>query len=214
MALTVVAMDLGAALGLICTVVAVCLIWPQVIRVYKLNSVEGLAPLGTLHGLAGCTLWTLYGTAKGIAPVIISNAAIGAALLLVAIAQVRHRALKSTQLIAALAGIAAVGAGALAVSTTFEGWLAIIVGATSIFPQTVHAARARDLSAVSLPTYGLVCLNAVLWSAYGALIDDPMVILINVVILPCAAFVAVKAWRAQSHQADVVALGLDPLAST
>jgi uncharacterized protein with PQ loop repeat len=196
-------MDLAAVLAPICTAVAVCLIWPQVIRVYRLNSVEGLAPLGILHGLAGCTLWTMYGAAKGIVPVIISNAAIGGALFLIAIALVRHRALKATHLVAALVGVAAVGTGSLAVSTTFEGWLAIIVGATSIFPQTVHAARARDLSAVSLPTYGLVCLNTVLWSAYGALIDDPMVILINVVILPCAVLIAFKAWRAQSHPADV-----------
>ena len=37
---------------------------------------------------------------------------------------------------------------------------------TSIVPQTVHAARAADLSAVSLPTYGLICTSTMLWGAY------------------------------------------------
>src|SRR5437868_1977255 len=75
-----------AVLGPICTVLSVSLVWPQVIKVYRAGTVAGLSSNGTLHGLAACTLWTMYGAARGVGPLIVSNGAIGVALLLIAAA--------------------------------------------------------------------------------------------------------------------------------
>jgi uncharacterized protein with PQ loop repeat len=61
----------------------------------------------------------------------------------------------------------------------------------------MHAARATDLSGVSLPMYALIVVTSVLWSLYGLLIGEPLVIITNIAILPCALFVALKARRAQ-----------------
>jgi uncharacterized protein with PQ loop repeat len=188
---------LTAVLGAICTALSVSFVWPQVIRVYRLNTVEGLAPNGTLHGLAACTLWTTYGAARGVAALIVSNGTIGVALLMIAAAQIRHRALGARKLLATAACITVITTGALAISTTFAGGVAILVGVTSILPQTIHASRAKDLSGVSMPMYGLIVVASVLWSLYGLLIGDPLVITTNILIVPCALFVALKAWRAQ-----------------
>jgi uncharacterized protein with PQ loop repeat len=190
-------MQLSDVLAPVCTALSVGLIWPQVWRVYRLRTVEGLAPIGTLHGLTACTLWTMYGVARSVAPLIVSNGAIGAAMLLLAAAQIRHRALRVRDVAAVLAVTVSVGTAALAVSTTLGGTLAVVVGVTSIVPQTIHAARVADLSAISLPTYGLICASGFLWGTYGALIGDGVVIVTNVLILPCAMFIAVMAWRSR-----------------
>lgn len=191
-------MTLAAVLAPLCTAVAVSLVWPQVIRVYKLRSVEGLAPFGTMHGLTGCTLWTLYGVASHLPAVILANAGIGSAMFLIGLAQVRHRVLPAAVLFGGLAGIVAFGLGSVAVSTSLTGVLASVVGVTSIIPQTLYVIRTTDLSAVSRSTYALICTSCSLWAVYGLTLADPIVVLSNLAILPCAAFILVRASRAQA----------------
>jgi uncharacterized protein with PQ loop repeat len=188
---------LTAVLGSICTALSVSFVWPQVLRVYRLHTVEGVAPNGTLHGLFASTLWTLYGVGRGVAPLVVSNGAIGVALLMIAAAQVRHRTLPLARLLGAAVVIAMVGAGALALSTTVVGWLAIVVGVTSILPQTIHVSRVAELSGVSFPMYALLTLSTVLWVTYGALIGDWLLVTTNILVGPCALYVATKAWRHQ-----------------
>jgi MtN3 and saliva related transmembrane protein len=197
--------SLTAILAPICTAIAMVLIWPQVIRVYKLNSVEGIAPIGTLHGITGTVLWVTYGVSQGIIPVVGANIGIGVALVLIGAAQSRHGVLRRTVLVGWLAFVVVAALATLAVSPTLTGWLATVVGVTSILPQVAHAARTDDLSAVSRPTYMLICASTVIWSVYGALIGDVMVIVSNVLIVPCAAFVLVQATRSQAAAAGELA---------
>jgi uncharacterized protein with PQ loop repeat len=198
-------MHVTAVLGPICTALSISFVWPQVVRVYRLNTVEGLAPNGTLQGLAACALWAMYGAARGVGPLVVSNSVIGVAMMMIAAAQIRHGALALGKLLAAVAAIAIVGGGALAISTTLAGWIAIVIGVTSILPQTIHVSRTADLSGVSLPMYALVVLTSILWSAYALLIHDWLVIITNLLIAPCALFVAIKAWRAQYAPLSVAA---------
>jgi uncharacterized protein with PQ loop repeat len=191
------AMDLTAVLGSVCTVLSVAFVWPQVVRVYRLNTVEGLAPNGTLHGLAASAMWTMYGAARGVGPLVVSNGAIGLALLMIAAAQIRHRTLPVTKLVALAAVVAVVGAGSLAISTTLAGSLAIVIGVTSILPQTLHVSRVVNLSGVSFPMYALITVSTLLWTLYGVLIGDPLLVITNILVSPCALFVAMKAWRSQ-----------------
>lgn len=189
--------DLTAVLGPICTALSVSFVWPQVIRVYRLNTVEGLAPNGTLQGLAASAIWTMYAAARGVGPLVVSNVVIGIAMFMIAVAQIRHRTLRVPKLLVVAACIAIVGGGSLAISTTLAGWIAIVVGVTSIVPQAVYAARATDLSGVSLPMYALILLTTILWSVYALLIGDWLIVITNILIAPCALFVATKAWRFQ-----------------
>jgi uncharacterized protein with PQ loop repeat len=189
--------DFTAVLGAVCTGLSVSFVWPQVLRVYRLRTVEGLSPLGTLHGLAASTLWTMYGLGQGVAPLVISNGVIGVAMLMIAAAQVRHRVLPLSRLIGALVLVGAVGGAAMAVSVTLAGALASVVGITSILPQTIHVSRVAVLSGVSMPMYALITLSTILWAVYGILIGDWVLVTTNVLISPCALFVAMKAWRFQ-----------------
>ena len=198
--------SLTTILAPICTAIAMVLIWPQVLRVYRLNSVEGIAPIGTLHGLTGCVLWVTYGVSQGIVPVVGANLGIGTALVLIGAAQARHGVLRRSVLVGWLLLVGAGALATLAVSPSLTGWLATVVGVTSILPQVLHAARTDDLSAVSRPTYILICASTTLWTLYGALIGDVMVIVSNVLVVPCAAFILLQATRAQAEPAELVAV--------
>ena len=198
-------MELSTVLAPVCTALAVSFAWPQVFKIYRQNTVEGLSAKGTLHGLSGCLLWTLYGAAQGLLPILISNGAVGTAMLMIAAAQIRHRTLRLSHLLALLCAVALVGFAALVLSTTLVGWMAIVVGVTSILPQVVHVSRTVDLSGISLPMYAMILLSGVLWSLYGALIGDWLIVITNAFILPCALYIAFKSWRAQSAQSVSVA---------
>ena len=181
----------------ICTAIAMVLVWPQVLRVRRIDSVAGLSAFGTLHGLTGCVLWTLYGVAEGVVPVVLANGGIGLALLMIGQAQVRHRALPAAVLAGWLVLVTAVGLVLVGASPAFTGWLAGAIGVTSILPQVARVLRATDLSAVSRPTYALICTSCALWAVYGVLIGDAVVLVSNLLIFPCAAFVLLRAARAQ-----------------
>jgi uncharacterized protein with PQ loop repeat len=62
-----------------------------------------------------------------------------------------------------------------------------------------------ELSGVSLPMYALITLSNGLWTVYGLLIGDILLVITNVLVAPCALFVALKAWRSQSAPMVVAA---------
>lgn len=186
-------------LATVCTAIAMALIWPQVVRVYRVGSVQGLSTIGTLHGLASATLWASYGVAEGLVPVILANVGIWVAVLLVAFAQIRHGVLRPAHLALVLLAVGAVAAGSLATSVVLTGWLATVVADTSIVPQVVVAARAFDLTAVSIPMYAMMATGASLWVAYGALLGDTLLVVNNAWFVPCASFVAWRAWRSRQR---------------
>jgi MtN3 and saliva related transmembrane protein len=191
--------QLSSLLAPICTALSVGFIWPQVIRVYRLHSVEGIAPKGTLHGLAGVSLWTVYGFAKGIVPLSISNVTVVTAMLLIALAQVAHKVLPARHLAVVVVGFTALGlVSSLGVSPALCGWLATAVSATSVIPQSVHVLRTKDLSGVSLTMYGLLILTGTAWGLYGILIGDIVVSAPNLIIVPSAILVALRVWRFQA----------------
>ena len=78
-----------------------------------------------------------------------ANGAVVAAMALIAVQQIRYSTLTATR--AALVAVTTILVGmlALAVSPAAVGWLAIVVGATSFLPQTVHVLRAPTLDGVS-----------------------------------------------------------------
>jgi uncharacterized protein with PQ loop repeat len=83
----------------------------------------------------------------------------------------------------------------VSVSPGVTGFIAFVVGASSVLPQTFTSAKSDDLSGVSLPTYVLLFFTAVAWSAYGFIVKDALVVLPNVVVIPCAIFIGAKIIR-------------------
>jgi len=190
-------MDGIELLGWWCTALSVAFVWPQVARVYRQHTVDGIAPKGTLHGATASALWMLYGLATGDAAISAANAAVVVAMTLIAVQQVRHGVLPLRTAVGTALVVAAVGGMAVAISPTVVGWLAIAAGATSVLPQTVHVLRAPTLHGVSVPTYLLLCLTTLSWATYGVLIGDPLVVVTNLLVLPCAALVMTRTWAAQ-----------------
>lgn len=186
---------LESLLGPICLTLSIAFIWPQVARVYRQNTVEGLSPLGILQSLAGASLWTVYGGVRGVAPVFLSSAVILVAMSLIAAAMVRHGALSARQPVVIVASAITAGLLAAAVSPVIAGIAATVVGATSIIPQTVHALRSDDVSGISVAMYALVIVNSTCWLLYGIAVGDLLVSAPNLISIPCAGLILAKVLR-------------------
>jgi uncharacterized protein with PQ loop repeat len=189
--------DALTLLGLWCTTLSIAFVWPQVARVYRQHTVEGIAPMATLHVATASALWFLYGLSLGDLAIIVANAAVVVAQALIGVQQVRAGVL--TRRAAGLTALAVIGLGllALAVSPALVGWAAILAGATSVLPQTFHVLRAEALHGVSIATYLLLSVTAASWALYGFATGEPLVIVTNLVVLPCALLVTGRTWVAQ-----------------
>jgi len=182
-------------LGIVASILSMLFIWPQVILVYRNKTVEGLSPLGALQGICGSTLWSVYGLSQSDVAVGGSNFLIVVAISLLARAMVKHGTLSASRLYSTVFAIVAFSFICVSISPPVTGFNAFIVGASSVLPQTITSAKSDDLSGVSLPTYVLLFFTAVAWSAYGFIVEDALVVLPNVVVIPCAIFIGAKIIR-------------------
>lgn len=180
-------------------------IWPQVFRVYRNDTVEGLAPLGALQGMSGSILWSIYGLSQSDMPLFGSNLLLSVAIGLLGVAMTRHRILAPTTLVTVVTGILGVGFVAGAVSTTLLGVLAFAIGALSVVPQTVKVLRDPDLQGVSVSSNSLLFVTSCAWMSYGLAIGDTLVWLPNVLVIPCSAIIVAKARSSQARPTRAVA---------
>ena len=198
-------MDWIRLLGLWCTALSVAFVWPQVVRVYRHHTVDGIAPKGTLHGGVASSMWLLYGLSVGDPAISVANAAVVLAMTLIATQQIRHRVLSTRTAALTVLLVVVVGGIGLAISPSVVGWLAIVAGATSVLPQTFHVLHAPTLHGVSVPTYALLCLTTLSWASYGLGIGDPLVVATNLLVLPCAALVMSRTWIFQRRSLALAA---------
>jgi uncharacterized protein with PQ loop repeat len=188
-------------LGLVASALSMLFIWPQVFRVYRNDTVEGLAPLGALQGMSGSILWSIYGLSQSDLPLFGSNLLVAVAIALLAAAMVRHGAVKRTTVFGLVAAVIGLGFVSGAVSTTLLGVLAFAIGALSILPQTFKVLRDPDLQGVSVSSNALLFVTSSTWMSYGLAIGDALVTLPNVLVIPCSAIIVAKARSAQSKPA-------------
>ncbi|MBU6226247.1 MAG: hypothetical protein KGQ43_01540 [Acidobacteria bacterium] len=184
-------------LGLVASVLSMLFIWPQVFRVYRNDTVEGLAPLGALQGMSGSILWSIYGLSQSDMPLFGSNLLVAVAIALLAAAMVRHDVVKRTTVFALVTIVIGLGFVTGAVSTTLLGMLAFAVGALSVLPQTFKVLRDPDLQGVSVSSNALLFVTSSTWMCYGLAIGDALVTLPNVLVIPCSAIIVAKARAAQ-----------------
>ena len=79
--------------GSIAALLGVVFIWPQVIRVYAKQSVEGVSGLSHLIGMSGTLMWFTYAISTRSLPMLISNTNIEIAIIALMVMLVRKRAL-------------------------------------------------------------------------------------------------------------------------
>jgi MtN3 and saliva related transmembrane protein len=73
------------------------------------------------------------------------------------------------------------------------GFTAAAVGAVTFLPQVITSWRSKQTADISLSTYLLLTVAAVLWLLYGVLVVAMPVVLVNTLILvSCVAMLALK----------------------
>ncbi len=172
---------------------SIIFMWPQVFRVLRKKTVEGISVLGTIHSFAGSLLWSIYGIRAGVWFVAVANIVTLFALGLVVSAQVRYKVARLNVVLISQLSVATVGVAAALISKNAIGLVAVIIGGTAIIPQTIRSARTSHQVGLSAATYAIIVVNSISWGGYGLLIKDPFVVTPNFLIVPCALFISVRA---------------------
>ncbi len=170
---------------------------PQAYRVVRRNTVEGVSVFSQMQSLSGSILWVAYGIVAQTYLVVTANVMTIVGFGTVIIAQVRHRAVSLQRVLVVLTAVIAIAVVSGAVSKDVLGLIAVVVGGTGIVPQAIRAARTTHLVGVSVATFAMVVIMSVSWGIYGLMIGDYFVATPNVVIVPSALFIMLRAL--QSH---------------
>ena len=189
--------------GSIAALLGVVFIWPQVIRVYAKQSVEGVSGLSHLIGLSGTLMWFTYAISTESLPMLISNANIEIAIIALMVMLVRKRALPLWLPVTVFSSTAAYCIVLSAVAPSVVGITSVLIGTPAILPQLWRAIRTEYLLGVSPSSYLLLASMSLCWFTHGMLIDDAIVSYPNFLLAPSALFIAWKAWSSQRRATQV-----------
>ena len=196
-------MTLANLSGSIAALLGVVFIWPQVIRVYAKQSVEGVSGLSHLIGLSGTLMWFTYAISTESLPMLISNANIEIAIIGLMVMLVRKRALPLWLPVTVFAVTAAYCVVLNAVAPSAVGITGVLIGTPAILPQVWRAIRTEYLLGISASSYLLLATMSLGWFTHGMLIDDAIVSYPNFLLAPSALFIAWKAWSSQRRAAQI-----------
>ncbi len=188
-------MTLEAVSGTIATLLGIVFIWPQVVRVYARQSVEGIAANAHLIGLAGTPMWFTYAITTDSVPMMLSNLNIEIAIIALMVMLVRKKAIELWKPVVVFSATAVFCATFAYISPTTVGVAGVIIGTPAILPQVWRAVRTKQLFGVSATSNVLLASMGAGWFTYGLSIGDPVVSYPNLVLIPSASYIAWKAWR-------------------
>lgn len=187
-------------LGLACIVGTSAFKWPQAWKARLPGLTQGVSRRGSIYGLVAALLWIGYGIDRGDSAVVTANISVAVASILVVVALRRDGALVLGALATAVVGAASLVAGLSLVSGLGLGLVAIALTISGMAAQTwVVLRRGASVDGVSTATFALLTAVALLWIGYGMLRGDPLVVLPNLVMAPCAATVAWRSRRPADH---------------
>lgn len=167
--------------------------WPQVARIIRMRTVEGISLAATIHGMSGALLWSIYGIVAAVPSIALANIVTFVAVGFIIGAQVRYDVVSlpfvvSIQLVIALCGIVAA-----VISESLIGVVAIAIGGTAIIPQTIRSARTNHQVGLSALTYATIAVLSTSWAIYGAILGNAIIIAPNFLVVPCALFISIRA---------------------
>lgn len=197
-------MTLSDVAGAIAMALGVAFIWPQVIRAYIRRSVEGVAATSHLIGMIGTPMWFTYGVTTRSLPMILSNFNIQVAISALMFMLVRKKAIPAWKPVTATLATAAFCATIAPISPTIIAIAGIVIGTPAIVPQVWRAFHTEHLHGVSISSNVLLASMGGGWFVYGLSVGDPAVSYPNLVLVPCASYIAWRAWRSR-HAHIVVA---------
>jgi uncharacterized protein with PQ loop repeat len=166
---------------------------PQVVRLLRTHSVEGVSSATTMLGVVVAVAWIAYGLARGLPTVYLLSFVFLAGYLVTA-TLLWQRGRRSG------VGLAALLASGFVAVTAGLGWtaLGLVLGAVAIAqfaPQVIEANRATDLSGLAPGTCVVWLLDGIVWGGYGLLVDDGPLLVYAVVMFGVGAGVLVPWFR-------------------
>lgn len=172
---------------------SVIFMWPQVIRVVRKRTVEGISIVATVHSMSGALLWSIYGINAAVPSIALANIVTFVAVGFIIGAQVRYGVVSVRLAISSQLAIAFIGIVAAYISESFIGVVAIAIGGTAIIPQTIRSARTDHQVGLSALTYAVIAVMSVSWAIYGVMLGDAFIIAPNFLVVPCALFISIRA---------------------
>lgn len=70
--------------------------------------------------------------------------------------------------------------------TTIIGLIAATLATISFIPQVIQAFKTHNTKGISLPMYIIFVIAVFLWTIYGLLIKDPVVLIANAIVFVLA----------------------------
>ena len=191
-------MDFQNLLGAWCFGLSLIFTIPQAVRVIRRDTVEGISVTTQLQGVAGSILWIVYGLVSGSPVVAAANVVTLIGIGVVVYKQVDLNVITMRFAIGVEVAVLVLALATWSISESVLGAVTVFIGSTGIIPQAIRAARTSRLVGVSVMTFLIITTMTISWGTYGLLIGDVFVAAPNIIIGPCALFIAIRA--IQSHR--------------
>jgi uncharacterized protein with PQ loop repeat len=167
-------------------------IWPQVVRIYRYRTVEGLSAFTVLVGLINPVFWTVFGYSTGRSLAVVANANVGLAFILIAFQMSRMKAISPRVAVAMFISAVAYCLIMNEISPYIVGVSGLIVSTPMFLPQLWKALRTFDLHGVSVWANLLFSIQCGFWVVYGVEVKEWLYVYPNAALLPCGLVIA---WR-------------------
>ena len=185
-------MTLEAFSGSIATICGMGFIWPQVFRIYRRHSIEGLSATTVLVGLVNPIFWTVFGYSTGRTLAVFANSNVGIAFVLIAFQMARRKGINPVLAVALFVSTVVYCLVMNEVSPYVVGVSGLIVSTPMFLPQLWTAVRKSELYGVSAWSNVLFSVQCVFWLVYGLEVKEWLYIYPNAILLPCGVIIA---WR-------------------
>ena len=190
-------MTLESISGLIATACGMAFIWPQVFRIYRRHSVEGLSATTVLIGLINPVFWTVFGYSTGRTLAVFANTNVGFAFILIAMRMVRMKAVNPYIAVSMFAATVAYCVVMNYISPYVVGVTGLVVSTPMFLPQIWKAIRTQELYGVSVWSNLLFSVQCGFWVVYGIEVEEWLYIYPNAILLPCGVIIALRVVRSR-----------------
>lgn len=185
-------MTLEAISGAIATMCGMAFIWPQVFRIYRRRSVEGLSAITVLVGLINPVFWTVFSYSTGRSLAVFANTNVGLAFILIALQMAHKRAINPLVAVVMFVSTVSYCLVMNKISPYIVGVTGLVVSTPMFLPQLWKTVRTRELYGVSVWSNLLFSIQCGFWVVYGVEVEEWLYIYPNAVLMPCGGIIV---WR-------------------
>ncbi len=178
---------IGLAAGFLTTIAFL----PQAIKTWRTRTTEDVSLSTFVIQLAANIFWVVYGSLIREIPLILWNSVTAALVFIIVLFILKYGKQKANISVMILIPAAIVVLCILAAVLRIEaiGYLATFFGLSAFLPQAIKTWRTKATKDISLGMYAIFWLGVLLWLAYGVLLKNPPVVIVNVVVLSLSSMI-------------------------